>query len=99
MVPIQARRTTVALAAVLLSVAGLPAAAVAQTRTDIAAASQTAIPVTHYRTVKVDGVDIFYREAGPAGSRRTIPVLARARHRITRSSPIPSLTTPISWTG
>ena len=66
MVPIQARRTTVALAAVLLSVAALPAAAVAQTRTDIAAASQTAIPVTHYRTVKVDGIDIFYREAGPA---------------------------------
>jgi pimeloyl-ACP methyl ester carboxylesterase len=23
--------------------------------------------VTHYRTTKVDGVDIFYREAGPAG--------------------------------
>jgi pimeloyl-ACP methyl ester carboxylesterase len=25
-----------------------------------------AVPVTHHRTVKVDGVDIFYREAGPA---------------------------------
>src|SRR5471030_2157629 len=26
----------------------------------------TAIPVTHHRTAKVDGVSIFYREAGPA---------------------------------
>ena len=24
------------------------------------------MPVVHYRTAKVDGVDIFYREAGPA---------------------------------
>nr|WP_315802207.1 alpha/beta hydrolase [Bradyrhizobium sp. SZCCHNS3002] len=24
------------------------------------------IPVTHYRTVKIDDIDIFYREAGPA---------------------------------
>ena len=23
------------------------------------------IPVTHYRTAKVKGVDVFYREAGP----------------------------------
>ena len=29
-------------------------------------AQQAAIPVVHYRTAKVDGVDIFYREAGPA---------------------------------
>ena len=25
-----------------------------------------AIPVVHYRTIEIDGVDIFYREAGPA---------------------------------
>src|SRR3954453_22881139 len=25
-----------------------------------------AAPVTHYRTTKVDGVNIFYRESGPA---------------------------------
>jgi alpha-beta hydrolase superfamily lysophospholipase len=30
------------------------------------AAQQAAIPVVHYRTAKVDGVDVFYREAGPA---------------------------------
>jgi pimeloyl-ACP methyl ester carboxylesterase len=30
------------------------------------AAEQTALPTVHYRTAKVDGVDIFYREAGPA---------------------------------
>lgn len=24
------------------------------------------MPVTHYRTAKIDGIDIFYREAGPA---------------------------------
>jgi pimeloyl-ACP methyl ester carboxylesterase len=29
-------------------------------------ASSNQIPVTHYRTTTVDGVDIFYREAGPA---------------------------------
>ena len=25
-------------------------------------------PVTRYRTVKVDGLDVFYREAGPANA-------------------------------
>ena len=29
-------------------------------------AQQAAPPVVHYRTAKVDGVDVFYREAGPA---------------------------------
>ena len=28
-------------------------------------AQQADIPVVHYRTAKVDGVDVFYREAGP----------------------------------
>ena len=37
------------------------------TRHDPAPPSATgAIPVTHHRTVTVDGVGIFYREAGPA---------------------------------
>ncbi|HVJ55527.1 MAG TPA: alpha/beta fold hydrolase [Aliidongia sp.] len=27
---------------------------------------RTSFPVVHYRTVEIDGVDIFYREAGPA---------------------------------
>jgi len=26
----------------------------------------SSIPVTHYRTAKIEGIDIFYREAGPA---------------------------------
>ena len=30
------------------------------------AAEQTVPPAVHYRTAKVEGVDIFYREAGPA---------------------------------
>jgi hypothetical protein len=29
---------------------------------------QTATPVVHYHTVKVDGVDIFYRQAGRVGA-------------------------------
>ena len=36
------------------------------TPTDQAAVSQPAPVVTHYRTAMVDGVSIFYREAGPA---------------------------------
>ena len=28
-------------------------------------AQQAPIPVVHYRTAKVDGVGVFYREAGP----------------------------------
>ena len=30
------------------------------------AAPGVAVPVTHYRTASVDGVEVFYREAGPA---------------------------------
>src|SRR5664279_6044453 len=33
---------------------------------EAAQAAQAAIPTVHYHTVKVDGIDIFYREAGPA---------------------------------
>jgi len=35
-------------------------------RASTAAAPARAYPVTHHRTAKIDGVDIFYREAGPA---------------------------------
>jgi pimeloyl-ACP methyl ester carboxylesterase len=31
----------------------------------MAPAGRKAIPATHYRTVQIDGVDVFYREAGP----------------------------------
>ena len=57
------RRAAVALAAALLAA---PPAAFAETAT--CAYDQAAMPVVHYRTVKIDGVDIFYREAGPAGA-------------------------------
>ncbi|HEY4078956.1 MAG TPA: alpha/beta hydrolase [Rhizomicrobium sp.] len=32
----------------------------------IATAAAAALPVVHYRTTNIDGVEIFYREAGPA---------------------------------
>ncbi len=58
------RRAAFALAAALLASVAAPPPVHAGT---VACASeQTTIPVVHYRTVKVDGVDIFYREAGPA---------------------------------
>jgi hypothetical protein len=59
------RRTAFALVAALSS-AALLHPAFAETVT--CASEQAAMPVVHYRTVKVDGVDIFYREAGPAGA-------------------------------
>ena len=51
----------------------LPLALVASTMMPVAHAAEPAPPpaplasqiVTHYRTAKVDGVEIFYREAGP----------------------------------
>jgi pimeloyl-ACP methyl ester carboxylesterase len=60
------RRAAFAFVAALLSSAALSQPAFAETAT--CASEQAAIPVVHYRTVKVDGVDIFYREAGPAGA-------------------------------
>jgi pimeloyl-ACP methyl ester carboxylesterase len=56
-------KSLVALAAVLLT-AGIPATTLAAA--DHATAATHSIAVTHYRTATVDGVDIFYREAGPA---------------------------------
>jgi pimeloyl-ACP methyl ester carboxylesterase len=62
-----------------------------------------AVPPTFYRTVKVDGLDIFYREAGPSGSpvilllhgfptssrmfRNLIPALADRYHLIAPDYP------------
>jgi len=62
----RSRCATLALAAALLPLGALSAPAIAGPPTEVAAAAQAAMPVTHYRTVKIDGVDIFYREAGPA---------------------------------
>jgi pimeloyl-ACP methyl ester carboxylesterase len=66
-------------------------------------ADSTAAPSTFYRTVKVDGLDIFYREAGPSGSpvilllhgfptssrmfRNLIPALADRYHLIAPDYP------------
>lgn len=53
----------VAIGAALASLAAVPDAisAQAQEHTD-----QAVAPVTYYRTAKINGLDIFYREAGPA---------------------------------
>src|ERR1700744_5486117 len=57
--------TVLAASAALLAVATAPA-------DDAKAAScapvNPASIVVHYHTVKIDGVDIFYREAGPSGA-------------------------------
>lgn len=61
------------------------------------------VPVVHYRIAKVDGVDLFYREAGPAGApvvlllhgfptsshmfRNLIPALADCYHLIAPDYP------------
>src|SRR5688572_11612723 len=57
-------KLTIPHAAVLILAAfgALPAAALAQSQQSAVRADSS---VTHYRTTKVDGVDIFYREAGP----------------------------------
>jgi len=52
-----------AVAAALGSFAAIPDATSGPSQ---ALADQAVAPVTHYRTVKIDGSDIFYREAGPA---------------------------------
>jgi pimeloyl-ACP methyl ester carboxylesterase len=64
MTPLASRRAAVALLATLLSSPVLsPPASAAPAE---CGAQQAAIPVVHYRTAKIDGVDVFYREAGPA---------------------------------
>lgn len=95
------RNTAMALTLALLTSAAIPEAALAGPAAH--AASSTQIPVVHYRTAKVDGVDIFYREAGPADApvvlllhgfptsshmfRRLIPALATNYHVIAPDYP------------
>jgi pimeloyl-ACP methyl ester carboxylesterase len=55
-----------AVVAAATSFASIPEAISGQTEMRADATEQGAVPVTHYRTAKVDGMDIFYREAGPA---------------------------------
>jgi pimeloyl-ACP methyl ester carboxylesterase len=66
-------------------------------------ASARAVPVIHYKTVHIDGVDVFYREAGPADApvllllhgfptsshmfRNLIPLLADRYHVIAPDYP------------
>jgi pimeloyl-ACP methyl ester carboxylesterase len=90
-----------------LFVAGcmLAGPAFAQTACPIPAAGATkpVVPVMHYRTVNIDGVNVFYREAGPAGApvllllhgfptsshmfRNLIPLLADRYHVIAPDYP------------
>jgi pimeloyl-ACP methyl ester carboxylesterase len=58
--------TIAAVVAVVASFASIPEAISGQTQIRADVTEQGVIPVTHYRTAKVDGMDIFYREAGPA---------------------------------
>jgi hypothetical protein len=53
-------RVAFALASALLAPVVSSPTAFAETAT-CASAPQAAMPVVHYRTVKVDGIDIFYR--------------------------------------
>ena len=39
----------------------------------MAAIARPSFPVTHHRTAKVDGVDVFYREAGPTDAPVVVP--------------------------
>jgi pimeloyl-ACP methyl ester carboxylesterase len=55
-----------AMLATLLLASLSPTGALAQTGTPSATAALPAPPVIHYRTETIDGVKVFYREAGPA---------------------------------
>lgn len=90
------RSSSLALIVALALTAGLPQLSVAEPRAP-AVKNAAAIPVVHHRTVTIDGVEIFYREAGPANApvllllhgfptsshmfRRLIPALAD-RYRV-----------------
>ncbi len=54
-----------AVAAALASSATLSGATLGQTQPRADVTDQAVAPITHYRTAKIDGLDIFYREAGP----------------------------------
>lgn len=51
------------LALALIAAMAVPQAVQAQTQPAAVAAAETTI---HYRTARIDGIDLFYREAGPA---------------------------------
>lgn len=51
------------LALALTAALAVPQAVQAQTQPAVVAAAETTI---HYRTARIDGIDLFYREAGPA---------------------------------
>ena len=64
MLAFDTRRAALTFAAALISSTALAIAAPASARAGI----QAVAPTVHYHTVKVDGIDIFYREAGPANA-------------------------------
>ena len=64
----KSRTATLAFAAALFFSATLTAPPPAY------AADQPDIPTVHFHTVKVDGIDIFYREAGPENA-PVVPLL------------------------
>jgi hypothetical protein len=66
MFDVNSRRPALAFAAALISSTTLAIAAPATAL----AAVQAVAPTVHYHTVKVDGFDIFYREAGPEDAPR-----------------------------
>jgi pimeloyl-ACP methyl ester carboxylesterase len=95
-------RTFLLSAALVLSATAAPFAPAAQAQT--AAARGTApVVMMHYRTTKIDGVDVFYREAGPVDApvllllhgfptsshmfRNLIPLLADKYHVIAPDYP------------
>jgi pimeloyl-ACP methyl ester carboxylesterase len=55
-----------AVSVAIATFAAITPATSGQTQTREAASDQSVAPITHYRTTKIDGTDIFYREAGPA---------------------------------
>jgi pimeloyl-ACP methyl ester carboxylesterase len=91
------RRAALVFSAALIGSTTLATARVAS------AAHMKAPPVVHYHTVKIDGVDVFYREAGPSDApvvlllhgfptsshmfRRLIPALADRYHVIAPDYP------------
>lgn len=101
MSPLNRNRTALLLAATLFSATAVAVASPAWASS--CGAVETAIPVTHYHFAKVEGLDIFYREAGPADApvvlllhgfptsshmfRNLIPALADCYHVIAPDYP------------
>src|ERR1700742_188831 len=59
------RASAALLASTLLAVSFASTAVIAKERRTESSATQTKIPVVHYRIENINGTDIFYREAGP----------------------------------